>query len=286
MRQKITFVTVCILVLSSDVFAGGGWTHHQRHGYFKISQWWVLSNQHYTDQGKIDPNITSGLYNTSLYAEYGFTDRLNGILYFPFFSRAVRNNLYSSTTGDIILPGQAINSIGDTDIGLKYGIIKDKKFVLSTTLTLGLPIGNASGGYDGSLQTGDGEFNQMLSFDLSTSVPIGKVNTYYSTYVGYNNRTQGFSDEFRYGIEAGVTFFSKLTTIVRLYGIRSLRNGTSTIDNATSIFSNNAEYSAFSVEVAYDITDKFGMSANIAGAYSGKLIYANAAYSFGVYMKL
>lgn len=273
-------------MFSTTVFAGGGWTHKKHHGYFKISQWWILSNQHYTDQGRIDPNITSGLFNTSIYGEFGFTDRLNGIIYLPFFSRAVRHNLFSATTGDLILAGTAINSIGDTDIGIKYGLIQDKKFVLSTTLTLGLPLGNPSGGNDGSLQTGDGEFNQMLSFDLSTSVPIGKVNTYYSVYAGYNNRTKGFSDEFRYGLEAGVTFFNSLTTIFRLYGVKSTLNGSATIDNATSVFSNNAEYSAFSAEIAYNINDKVGLSASVAGAFAGKLIYANTAYSVGVYFKL
>jgi len=272
-------------MFSTSAFAGGGWTHKQRHGYFKISQWWVLSNSHYTDLGKIDPNITSGLFNTSIYGEYGITNRINGIIYFPFFSRALHYNLYSGTTGDLILPGQSINSIGDTNIGIKYGIIQDQRFVLSTTITLGLPFGNSSGGSDGSLQTGDGEFNQMLSLDFSTSLPIGKVNTYYSTYIGFNNRTKGFSDEFRYGVEAGATFFNKLTTIFKLYGVKSLRNGSSTIDNATSIFSNNVEFTALSSEVAYDVFSKIGLSASITVPLAGKLIYADNAYSIGVYMK-
>jgi hypothetical protein len=285
MIRKILYLNV-LLLISVSASAGGGWTHKQRSGYFKISQWWVLSNKHYTDLGKIDPNITGGIFNTSIYGEYGFTDRLNGIIYFPFFSRALRYNLYSGTTGDIILPGQAINSIGDTDIGIKYGIIRDKKLVLSGTITLGLPLGNPSGGYDGTLQTGDGEFNQMISFDLSTSVTVGKINTYYTTYVGFNNRTKGFSDEFRYGVEAGATFFNKLTTIFKLYGVKSLQNGTSNVDNATSIFSNNAEFTALSVEVAFDITNKVGLSASITAPFAGKLIYAGNAYSVGVYMKL
>jgi hypothetical protein len=283
MMRKILYL-ILFLSISISALAGGGWTHKQGHGYFKISQWWVLSDRHYTDQGKIDPNITGGIFNTSIYSEYGFTDRLNGIIYFPFFSRALRYNLYSGTTGDIILPGQAINSIGDADIAVKYGLIQDKKFVLSGTLTLGLPLGNPSGGDDGTLQTGDGEFNQMISFDLSTSLPVGKVNTYYSAYAGFNNRTKGFSDEFRYGIEAGAIFFSKLTTIFKLHGVKSLRNGTSNVDNATSIFSNNAEFTAFSVEVAYDITEKVGFSGSLTTPFAGKLIYAGNAYSVGVYM--
>jgi len=285
MRKASLFILISLIVTSS-VWAGGGWTHKKRHGYFKLSQWWIISNQHFTDQGRIDPNITSGIFNTSIYGEYGFTDRLNGIVYLPFFSRAFRNNLYSATTGNLIMEGQAINSVGDTDIGIKYGLIQDKRFVLSTTLTLGLPLGISNGGIDGTLQTGDGEFNQMLSVDFSTSKAIGKINTYYSTYIGYNNRTNGFSDEIRYGVEAGATFFKSLTAIIRVYGVKSTFNGSSSTDNATSIFSNNAEFTAYSAEVAYDINDKFGFSASVASAFAGKLIYANNAYSVGVYLKL
>lgn len=274
--------------LTIQVQAGGGWPQPKGNGYFKITQWWVIANQHYTDAGLIDPNVTNGIFNTSFYGEYGFTDRFTGIVYFPFLSRAYFNNTVSSTTGEIITPGDAVNSLGDTDVSLKYGIITNKPVVLSATLMLGLPLGNDSGGTDGSLQTGDGEFNQMIRLDASTSRTFGKVNTFYTAYLGFNNRTNGFSDEIRYGVEAGGSFLNnKILAIFRLYGIKSLKNGVvGGLPNNTSIFANNSEHFTFSPELAYNINDTFGVSASAAVALAGRIIFAAPAYSVGVYMNL
>lgn len=287
MNRNITLI-LAGLFLSLTLHAGGPWPSPKNGGFFKLSQWWVVADKHFTDSGLLDPNITSAIYNTSLYAEFGFTDRLTGVLYFPFYSRALFNNTISGTTGELLEPGEAINSIGDTDIGIKYGIIVNKPVVLSASLTLGLPLGIDNGGSNGTLQTGDGEFNQLIQMDAGTSFGLGKVNLYSAVYAGFNNRTNGFSDEFRFGLEGGATFAKTgLTAILRLYGIRSLKNGTaSEMPNSTSIFANNSEHLTFSPELAYQFNDKWGVSASMAKAISGKIIFANPAYSFGVFLKL
>lgn len=281
-------IIVFLVVFTAPLLWAGGWPQPKGHGYFKLSQWWVISNQHYTDAGLIDPNVTTGVFNTSLYAEYGFTNRLTGVLYFPFFSRSYFNNTISGTSGEVLIPGEAINSIGDTDIGLKYGLIVNKPVVLSATLMLGLPLGNESGGSLGNLQTGDGEFNQLLQVDAGTAFQIAKQNAYANAYIGYNNRTNNFSDEIRFGVETGITFLNnKITAIARLYGIRSLKNGDLEAGiNSTSLFANNSEHLTISPEVAYNINEKWGVSASYATALSGKIIFADPAYSVGIFFKL
>lgn len=290
MKNK-SFLALCALFLFSlPVFAGGGWPQPKGNGYFKLSQWWVVSNQHYTDAGLIDPNTTTGLFNTSLYAEYGFTNRLTGIAYIPFFSRSYFNNSVSGTTGETLIPGESINSFGDTDLGLKYGLTLNQPVALSATLTIGLPLGNDSGGSAGNLQTGDGEFNQLLTIDAGTGFKLGKLSAYTNVYAGVNNRTEGYSDEFRFGIEGGVTFANnKLTAIARLYGVESFQNGDLPSDranNSTSVFANNSEHLTFSPEIAYQLNDKWGVSASYGAALSGNLIFASPSYSFGVFYKL
>jgi hypothetical protein len=207
--KKILFILALLLTASSTSWAGGGWPQPKGGGFFKIGQWWVIADRHYTDAGLIDPNVTNAIYNTSLYAEYGLTDRLTGIVYFPFLSRSLFNNTVSAGSGEIIQAGEAINGIGDTDISLKYGLVVDKPVVVSASVLFGLPLGIASGGNDGRLQTGDGEFNQMLRVDASTSFSIGEIEAWSTIYAGYNNRTQGFSDEVRFGVELGGQFFDK-----------------------------------------------------------------------------
>ncbi len=289
MKNKIYILALALFFLSESSIAGGGWPQPKGNGYFKLSQWGLVSDKHYTDVGQIDPNTTNGLFNTSIYGEYGFTDRLTGILYFPFFSRAYFNNTISGTTNEVLIPGEAINSIGDTDLSIKYGLTLNKPIAVSATLTFGLPIGNDNGGTVGSLQTGDGEFNQMILVDAGAGFQVDEVAAYANVYAGLNNRTNGFSDEFRFGIEAGATFWNqKLTATARLYGVTSFKNGDlpSERSNSTSVFANNSEHLTFSPELAVNLNDKWGISANYAVALSGSLIFASPSYSFGVFYKL
>lgn len=277
-----------IMLTSVLVFAGGGWTKPKGKGYFKLSEWWLVADQHYTDAGLIDPNVTTGLFNTSLYAEYGFTDRIQGEIYFPFFSRTYMNNLISEGTGDVIVPGEAINGIGDTDVSVKYGITKGRKIALSASLTFGLPLGESAGGSEGNLQTGDGEFNQMLKLTAGNSFSVGKMNSYAQIYAGLNNRTQGFSDEFRYGAEVGIQAVKdKLWVIGRVWGVESLRNGNLQDQiNSTSLFANNSEFTSFGMEAAYNFTERWGVSAGASGAFRGEIIFAAPSYTAGIFFNL
>ncbi len=287
-HNKYLISFIFVFLFSSKIFAGGGWPQPKGHGYFKLFQWWVVADQHFTDNGKIDPNVTNGIFNTGIYGEYGFTKRITGIAYVPFYSRAYFNNLVSGTTGELIDPGEAINSFGDSKIGIKYGLTLNKPIALSATLRFGLPLGNAAGGTGGRLQTGDGEFNQLLQIDAGAGYKLGKLNAYANIYAGFNNRTNGFSDEFHYGFETGTNLFkNKLTAIVRLYGIKSLKNGTLSGEvNSTSIFANNSEHLTFSPELAFNVNKKWGFSATYATALYGRIIFANPSYSVGVFVNI
>ena len=211
-------------------------------------------------------------------------------MYFPFYSRAYNNNLVSQTTKETLVPGEAINSIGDTDIAIKFGLTKDNKIPLTATLLFGLPLGVDDGGSQNNLQTGDGEFNQLLQFDLGTGIPLGikNVNAYANAYVGVNNRTNGFSDEFRYGLELGAGLFKdKLWLVGRLNAVESFQNGKTAAEiTGTSIFANNTEFISLGGEIAYNINDRFGVSAGYASAVSGKIIFAAPSYSVGVFFNL
>ncbi|MEO0895564.1 MAG: hypothetical protein AAFY71_04170 [Bacteroidota bacterium] len=292
MNKQIKYIfslAVLILALSTQMMAGGPWPKGKGKTYLKLGEWWIVSDQHFTDNGQIDPNVTVGIFNTFLYGEHGFTDRLTGTLYFPFVSRTYMNNLISSTTGEVLVPGEAINSIGDTDVGLKYTLTKPgAKIPVSASLVLGLPLGNPGGGTAMNLQTGDGEFNQIVRFDAAKSFKVGKNNSYFSAYVGFNNRNNGFSDEFRFGTEWGVNLAnSKLWMITRVFGVESFKNGTLGTDvNTNSIFANNTAFTSASVEAAYYVSKKVGFSANITGAFRGRIILASPSYSLGIFADL
>lgn len=287
--KKIAALLIFSSITFSSLFAGGPWTQKKGKGYYKLSEWWLTYNQHFTDTGELDPNITTGIFNTAIYAEYGFSDRLTGLIYAPIFSRNYYNNQVSGTTGETLIQGEALNSVGDFDVSLKYGLTSPgAKIPISVTLTLGLPLGQTGKGELNILQTGDGEFNQMIQFDAGTSFKLGNINAYSSAYVGVNNRTNGFSEEFRYGIELGLGLWNqKLWVIGRLGGVESFQNGALTDPNtSTSIFANNSEFTSFGVEAAYYVTKNAGFSVSFASAFRGRIIAAAPSYSVGVFYDL
>ncbi len=283
---RIFIIYLLSLCATQLAFAGDGWIQPKGSGYFKLSQYWVIADQHFTNTGGIDPNATRGTYITSLYGEYGFTERLTGIVYFPFFVRALQNEQVSGTTGEVILPGDAVNSVGDTQLTMKYGIVQNDKIALSGSFSLGLPFGNNSGGRDGSLQTGTGEWNQMFRLDASKSFRVGELYPFASVYSAFNNRTNGFSDEFRFGAKVGL-LLDKFLIQLSLDGVESFQNGDANFNSdGTGLYSNNAEFLALTPELSYFVKDSWGISAAYAGAVSGKLIFARPAYSVGVFLAL
>ncbi|MFL1897159.1 hypothetical protein ACJRPK_15755 [Aquimarina sp. 2-A2] len=285
--MKKFYLTTVILVLAIQ-FSTAQWTKGKNKGYYKLSAWSLVADQHYTDTGDTDPNATRGQFNVNFYGEYGVSDKLDIIAYIPFFARAYQNDQVSGTTGEIIQKGEAINSIGDSDIGIRYAILKKDHLALSTTLKLGIPIGESAGGSDKSFQTGDGEFNQLLQVDLGIPFTINSFPLYAKTFVGFNNRTQDFSDELHAGGEIGFSFLkNKFWLIGRLNTVQSLQNGSKSAQNSQgSIFANNVEYTSVGGEIAYYITKKLGISLSYASAISGRIIYASPSLSGGIFMDI
>lgn len=282
-----TQIFTLLLILSSQLVSAQ-WTKEKNKGYYKLAFWSLVSDQHYTDSGEIDPNATRGIFNLSFYAEYGLSDPLDVVAYIPFFARTYQNNQISGTTGETIQEGEAINSIGDIDLGLRYRILQNEKLALSTTLKLGIPLGEDAGGSDGSFQTGDGEFNQLLQLDLGVPLTLKKISLYAKAYLGYNNRTKGFSDEVHFGGELGVSLLKKkLWVIGRINNVRSTQNGDLSAQNTQgSIFANNIEYTSIAGELNYYLSKKLGISFTYASAVSGRIIYATPSISGGVFLDI
>jgi hypothetical protein len=196
------------------------------------------------------------------------------------------NNEVSGTSGSTIISGDVYNGIGDIDLGVKFGLTSaESKYPIAITAILGMPIGATNKGISENLATGDGEFNQMVQLDTGTSFKLGALNAYASAYVGFNNRTNGFSEEYRFGSELGVGLLeSKLWLAAKLNVVESLQNGGAAEPiTSPSIFANNTEYSSFAIEANYYVTKHVGVSANVAGAFTGANIAAAPSYSLGVF---
>lgn len=275
-------------MFTCSFFTHAQWLEKKGNGYFKLSAWSLEAGQHYTNSGKIDPNATRGIFNLNLYGKYGLSDNWNVIAYIPFYVKSYQNNQVSQITNETLLKGEEFNSFGDMDLGVEYRLFKKSKYAFSTTLTLGIPSGDNKGGSDGSYQTGDGEFNQIIRFNAGASFFLFKHSFYAKSYLGFNNKTENFSDEVRAGIETGTSFFgSKLFLLLRSNMVNSLRNGSLNASNSSgSIFANNVEFISIGGEVAWKFTKKIGLSFAYNSAISGKVIYAAPSYSAGVFYLL
>ena len=223
---------------------------------------------------------------TSLYGRHGITDKITLVGYIPF--TRVYQNEQVFTSGNPGQPGEAVNSFGDIDLAVEVQILKRPKWVLATSLTLGIPSGNNSGGSDGSYQTGDGELNQILKVLAGTSFKIAKHSFYAKGSLGVNNRSNGYSDEIQLGFETGSQVFkNKFLLLVRLNTIQSYFNGSLSAENSNgSIFANNVEVTNLGGEIDYFITKKWSASFGYSIPLSGKNIYKAPALAGGIAYKL
>lgn len=279
--MKKIFLILSLFLCAHIAVAGGGWTYAKGSGFFKLSQSAIRSDRFFNPDGDIIDITTTGYYATSIYGEYGLSDRFTAIAYIPFFTRSTLNKTRFNMSGDEI-PGDQLNSVGDIDISLQYGIIKSDNWVLSARVLFGLPTGETAGGETGILQSGDGEFNQMVRLDLSK--PFSK-KAWFSFYAAFNNRTNNFSDEYRLGGEVGSKFGTSFFLIGKLDLVQSLFNGTADASMSGTLFSNNTEYLSPAVELAYEFESGIGLNASAAGAFYARNILAAPNYSFGLYYK-
>jgi hypothetical protein len=160
---------------------------------------------------------------------------------------------------------------------------------MALSVVFGLPLGKSVAGTGMNLQTGDGEFNQIVQFDIGKGFRAFKSRqAYYALYGGFNNRSKGFSEEIRFGAEFGMEFFNqKLWVIARVGGVESLKNGaTAETVTSTSIFANNSEYVSYSVELNQYVTKKLGLSVGYTSAVRGEIIAAAPSFSVGVFLDL
>lgn len=283
--KKNSIILVALLLFTS---VQGQWINEKGKGYYKIGSWSLLADEYYTDQGIVDPNATRGLFINSIYAQYGLSTKINLITYIPFLVKNYQFAQVSQTNGKVYEPRQEYNGFGDINLGLEYGLKTAGNWVFSTTLTFGIPSGKSQAGSDGSYQTGDGEFNQLLQFNLGSGYGIGKQNFYLKSYFGLNNRTQGFSDEVHSYFETGTQVLkNKLLLLTRVHWIKPLYNGTLSAESSNgSIFANNVESMILGGEMAFQIGKKWGVSATLTQPLFGKVIFKATTYSGGIFFNL
>lgn len=274
------------------VLAQSGWTQQQGNGFFKLSENIIRAGSFFNPDGDVIDITTTSVYGTNLYGEYGFTPRLTGILNANLFVRSTINELESSVDGSTI-PGDEFNGLGDIGFALKYGIVTDATYVVSSTLSVKLPTGENVGGDTELLQSGDGAWGMLGLVSVSRS--FYPTPLYASAFAGYQWRgetdleystgteTVNYDDAIHWGLEVGWTPNAHWQVAFKLRHVIALDNGTGGgITGGSSIFGNSISYFSITPEVAYIMDNNFGFSLSIGTAAFAQNILAAPNFNVGV----
>ncbi|MDP5168778.1 MAG: transporter [Bacteroidia bacterium] len=280
--KRIMLLLLTLSLFTANASAGGPWPAGKDKGFFKLGQRGIVSDRFYNPDGQIIPITTTGVYVTSFYGEYGLSDRWTVKGYVPLLFRSTLNEVRFEQSGRIE-PGDQFTGLSDADLGISYALNQNKALALGVTLRLGIPIGETSGGETGLLQSGDGEFNQLLQLDWGYS--FWPKKQFVNGSIGFNNRTKGFSDEFHFGLDFGTQIGDKVTAILKTYTVRSFFNGDAPQSN-TGIFSNNIQFVSFGPEVSYQLSKNLGLSAGAFFATAATNVLASPSLEAGLFWKL
>jgi len=283
--MRSVFILTAVLagfIFMTENAVAGAWTQKRGLGYYELKFQLIRADRFYEPDGRIISIPTLAEYTTSFYGEYGVNDWLTVIGDFPFYKRITLNRQIGNRTGFVFFPGDSVSGISDAEIGVRVGLRRGGSTVISAGLKLGLPIGDDT--QESGLLTGDGEFNQILSLQLGHSFYPKPL--YFTGEIGVNNRTNGYSDEFRYEAELGYTFGAALTMVFKINGLEPFRNGDDAVTGGMGgFFANNQRYLAYGPGVFYNFTKSFGINARTVFAARGQNVLARPAYFVGIFLK-
>ena len=259
---------------------GGAWTSGLAGGFFTLEQRALLANDFYNKEGKKAPIPETALLTTSLSAQLGVLSKLDVIAYLPVF---VYN--YQAKLSTASLKGSK-SSVGDMEVGLKYGIIQNTPLALSLGLRLGIPTGDSAKETEDALarfQTGDGEFNQWIHTDVGVSFAPVSI----AVGASFNNRTRSFSDELSWYASAR---FSLKIIALKVYasGLYALDNGSRAEDPELlyTTFLNNTSSLTYGGLLSLGFLPKMGFFLGADILAEGKNTLAGPSIYVGLYLDL
>jgi protein XagA len=271
---KCIMVSLFCLSMGPSVLKAQAWTKSKGGGFLKLDYSSTQATDLFNAKGDAVPSRDLGSSIASFYGEYG---KITAIAYIPFFANSSAGAFAAVGTMPA-LPSVSLSGFSDVDLGFRIAL-PIKNIAVSVNVLLGLPTGTPTQA-DG-LATGDGEFNQMIKLAVGT----GKTRWWTQGAIGYNNRTKGYSSEFRYDFEFGYKFFNdRLLTILKINGVESLQNG-SVAPSKTGLYSNDVVFAGIGPEILYFANAKktIGISARAAGSLRSLNILAAPSFSFGVF---
>ena len=274
LKNNLILLSISIILLMQSTATAGAWTQKKGRGYYKMDFRYLSGTKIYSPDGVKVPIPKFTDMTLGAFGSYGITDEFTG-----FIGAALFKSVKLNTTAEEFGSDTEVSGFGDIAVGGKYRFAKFGKSVVSGKLILVLPTGKSEP--DSGLWIGSNDFHQTLGFEYGYS--LYPVPAYLNAGVSFSNRTNGFSDQFKYAIEAGYRFFKNLSLIVRFHGQVSFENGDEKIYGGFGTFSNNQQFIAYSAELVYKFANNVGIKGYYESGTNGKNIISAPVINFGIF---
>ena len=260
-----------ILFILIGATAYGQWPQGKGHAYIKLGSWNQQSTSVYDIDGVSRDIRERSYFIPGVYARYGVTDKFTITGYLP----------YVETTDGLGLERNLGRSVGDATIAFEHLIASAKGQVFSGSITLGLPIGDAS---NPNVGTGDGELDVTARLLAGGGYKLFNHKFYAKANVGYTKRSKGYIDQIRSGLETGTTF-GPIFILARLTSVKTVKTLTAESLAGTGGLFADFEKTTLGYEATFNINEHWGISAGHSHFLSGKLLFNAPAYTYGLIYK-
>ncbi len=283
MNIKKLLVYSTIIGSMNIAFAQSAWTKKEKEIYTQvsfndISNYSSVFNKNGED---FKPSRVITDQTLQFYGEYGLTDKLTLTASIP-FKLLKTGDLVNNSTFPATIEEGSFNALGNIRLSSRYKL-SDKKINIAAQIDLDLPTSSF-----------DEATGLRSGFDATTILPtiaVGKgfKNFYVQSFGGVFFRTNDYSNGLKFYAEGGYKFFNRLWVAAFIDIVDSFEDGDAVPESTnleTFLYFNDSEYSGFGYKIIGEITDSFGVTAAMAGAFSANLEAKKASYNVGLYYKI
>ncbi len=282
--RRTVLLLAALAIVQRTASAQSAWTQPEGGGFVQLSLTTVGPYDELFQRKGPDFRTGRDITESTLqvYGELGLTEDWTFIGIVPVkFLDAGSSVSNPSITPTTIEDGEN-RALGNVTVGLRKQL-HSGSYAVAAQLDVEAPTGEfekstgLSSGYD------------AFTFLPTLNVGRGFGRAYAQGYVGAAFRTDGFSDDYRVGGEAGYRITDTFLLAGTFALVDSRSNGDVTLDPTnleTGLYVDQQEYTSFGLKGLVDLSDTFGIQAALGTAADGNNVAKAPYLSIGVYFRL
>lgn len=279
-KAFIIILTVGVLSISSSF--GQAWVQKKGSSYSQIGYSSVAGESKYNNNGDpLDLVRKVSDLTLQLYHEQGISDKLTLVGNIPIKFVSTGNEIVSAGFSGNTLPSGNLTSIGNISLSAIYGLKQTGKWVYAVQLRTDLK--TASEKEEAGLRTG------VDAWGVAPSVHVGHGgNGFWVSFdLGANLRSNDYSTQWFSSFQLGTKISNSFHLIGQFGTLQSLEDGDAADGNAieTGLYTNNLEFTAYSLKLGYETNDKITLWGAIGGGISGNDVTRAPAFTIAVSYK-